>query len=301
MNTTLKKILGGVMLFFAVIVIIASLLVFVGITRVHKHYDIQPAAITLPTDQASLAVGEKWADTLCSNCHRQDYGGQALIDEESIGIYIASPNLTSGKGGIGAVYTTEDWVGALRHGIRPDGTPLLGMPSNAFYYMSDEDLGALIAYLKTVPPVDNVLDESFLTPASYILSSLGFFGNFISAESIPHDIRPPMPEPGVTAEYGLYLVRVGDCSNCHGAALSGGQGPVPDSPPGPNLTPGGTLAGWTPEEFISTIRTGVTPYGRELNPDYMPWNEYQNLSDDELTAILLYLQSLPALELNEKP
>jgi mono/diheme cytochrome c family protein len=301
MNTILKRILGGILLLFAALVIIASIMVFIGISRVNKTYHIQPAPVSLPDDEASLAIGEKWADTLCTNCHREDYGGQTLIDDESIGLYIASPNITPGNGGIGANYTNESWVLALRHGIRPDGTPLLGMPSNAFYYMSDEDLGALIAYLKTVPPIDNHLDESYLTPVSYLLTSLGVFKTFIPAEVIQHDKRPPSPIPGLTAEYGLYLVRVGDCANCHGDALSGGQSPVPGSPPGPNLTPGGAVAFWSEEEFITTMRTGETPYGGQLDADYMPWNEYQNLSDDELSAILLYLQSLPSLETNQKP
>jgi hypothetical protein len=81
--------------------------------------------------------------------------------------------------------------------------------------------------------------------------------------------------------------------------LSGGESPVPGSPPGPNLTPGGTVAFWTAEEFITAMRTGATPYGRQLDPDFMPWKEYTNLSDDELSAILLFLQSLPALENGE--
>ncbi|HKJ27889.1 MAG TPA: c-type cytochrome, partial [Anaerolineales bacterium] len=259
-------------------------------------YAVTPEPLTLPTDEAALALGEKWADTLCTNCHREDYGGQELIDDESIGLYIASPNLTSGKGGIGESYTDADWVLALRHGIRPDGTPLLAMPSNAFYYMSDEDLGALIAYLETVPPVDNTLHESYLTPTSYILTSLGVFHTFIAAEVIEHDVRPPTPLPGVTEEYGLYLVRVGDCANCHGEKLAGGESPVPGSPPSPNLTPGGAIAFWSDEEFITTMRTGDTPYGRQLDSEFMPWKEYQNLSDEDLQAILLYLQSLPELE-----
>ena len=301
MNRTLNRILGGILLLFAILVIIASILVFLGINRVNKTYSIQPESISLPEDEAALAAGQKWADTLCTNCHGQDYSGLALIDDEDIGLYIAGPNLTPGQGGIGAAYTDADWVLALRHGIRPDGTPLLGMPSNAFYYMSDEDLGATIAYLKTLPPVDNQLTESYLTPISYLLTSVGVFKTFIPAEIIEHDTRPDMPKPGRTAAYGQYLVRITDCANCHGSALSGGQSPVPGSPPSPNLTPGGALAFYSEAEFITAMRTGQTPYGYKLDDAYMPWNEYQNLSDDELAAILIYLQSLPNLETNQTP
>jgi hypothetical protein len=64
----------------------------------------------------------------------------------------------------------------------------------------------------------------------------------------------------------------------------------------PNLTPGGNLAGWTETGFIQTIRTRITPDGRGLNSNLMPFEDINNLTDDELRAIFLYLQSLPALE-----
>jgi hypothetical protein len=62
------------------------------------------------------------------------------------------------------------------------------------------------------------------------------------------------------------------------------------------LTPGGEVGFWTEEQFINTIRTGVTPSGHELNPEYMPWDYYRFMSDDELKAIFMYLKSLPKLE-----
>lgn len=73
-------------------------------------------------------------------------------------------------------------------------------------------------------------------------------------------------------------------------------GPFPDPTRkkiSPNLTPGGELVAWTEEDFINTIRTGRTPGGHDLDPEFMPWKEYRNFTDDELKAIWLYLQSLP--------
>ena len=269
---------------------------FTGKARFDQQFAwVEAQSITIPTDSNSLALGEKWAETLCTNCHAPDLSGRPLIEDDSIGV-IGSPNLTSGAGGIGAAYTDLDWVRALRHGIAPDDTPLMGMPSDAFYYMNDQDLGALIAYLKSVPAVDNPVSQTDLKPFAYILVSIGAFGDVFPAEHISHDETPAYPAPGVSVAYGQYLVRVGDCDNCHGTNLSGGESPVPGSPLSPNITPGGTTAFWTQEEFISTIRTGVTPYGRQLNNAFMPWKEYDNLSDDDLSAILLYLQWLPARE-----
>ena len=87
-----------------------------------------------------------------------------------------------------------------------------------------------------------------------------------------------------------------DCRACHGAALAGGKSSEPGAPPSPDLTPGGVLAIWSASDFIETMRTGTTPYGRQLDPKFMPYQEYGRMTDEDLTAIFLYLQSLPATE-----
>jgi mono/diheme cytochrome c family protein len=107
--------------------------------------------------------------------------------------------------------------------------------------------------------------------------------------------RPTVPTVAVTKEYGDYLVRLAGCRQCHGQQLSGGKVDDPTSNLlGPNLTPGGELAAWSAADFITTIRTGVTPAQHTLN-DMMPWKTYGKMSDDELKAVFLYLQSLPKL------
>jgi hypothetical protein len=83
-----------------------------------------------------------------------------------------------------------------------------------------------------------------------------------------------------------------ECRTCHGDALSGGKDPNPAAPPAPNLSPAGELGGWTEAGFVNTLRTGRTPGGRQLS-DFMPWKYFGRLTDDELRAIWLYLQSLP--------
>jgi len=64
--------------------------------------------------------------------------------------------------------------------------------------------------------------------------------------------------------------------------------------PSPNLTPGGELASWSEVDFFTAIRTGVTPSGHKLSEE-MPWQNFGQMTDDELKAVWLYLQSLPAL------
>ena len=116
-------------------------------------------------------------------------------------------------------------------------------------------------------------------------------GDVFSVESIAHDVRPPAPAKGVSAEYGEYLVSTFGCQTCHGDNLAGGYGPEPGSPLAPNLTPGGNLANFTDEVFINFIRARQS--------DFMPFESLAKMSDDELSAIWLYLQSLPSVETNE--
>ena len=133
-----------------------------------------------------------------------------------------------------------------------------------------------------------------------ILGSTGSIGRQtleVVAEAPP---RPPAPEIGMTTAYGEYLVNTGDCRSCHGAALTGAKSSEPGAPFSPNLTPGGMLRIWSTDDFLETIRTGATPYGRQLDANFMPYEEYARMTDEDLTAIFLYLQSLPAEETPSK-
>ena len=121
-------------------------------------------------------------------------------------------------------------------------------------------------------------------------------GDLSAAEIIDHD-QPyaEMPEIGANLAYGEYLSPL--CTSCHGVDLSGAQPSIQGSPIAPNLTPGGGLGAWTESEFIQTMRSGVTPSGHQLDPEYMPWKSFGKLADDELQAIWMYLASLPARQM----
>jgi len=265
-------------------------------SRMNKTYNVEPVAVTIPEDRKAIERGEYIYAASCAGCHGDDLAGTGFIDDPAIG-YIPAPNLTSGQGGIGSTYNDTDFVRAIRHGISGDEKPLMIMPAKAYWYFSDEDLGAVIAYVKSATPVDNVFEEKKIKLLGRILMSVGAFGEVFAAEVLDHDAaRPSAPQSGVTADYGEYLVNTGDCSNCHGANLAGAQSPEPGSPFSPNLTPGGVLAIWMADEFIETMRTGITPYGRQLDPNFMPYEDFGRLNDEDLTAMFLYLQSLPLQE-----
>jgi mono/diheme cytochrome c family protein len=293
-------------------------------SRLTRVYDVPEETFFIPTDDVSIERGKHiFQFRGCEACHSgggyldlSESGqpdeahldlpsqgvprmeGNIYLDDPAIGRVVAS-NLTAGRGGVGSERTDRDWVRAIRHGIRPDGTPLVFMPSTEFYFLSDGDLGAVIAYIKSAPPVDNELPVSTLSLTGRIVMTLLPDFTFIPAELIPHNApRPVSPEVGITPAYGEYLTY--SCKVCHGLTMSGGPIPgFPSSwPPAPNLTfgDGSALPQWTEDEFIGTIRTGITPEGRKIRAEYMPWGSYKHMSNDELKAVWVYLQSLPKLD-----
>ena len=290
--------LGGLI---GIIIIAAVVLYFIGTSKINKTYDVEVVAVTVPTDDQAIERGRHFVEAvaLCQECHGQDLSGEDKLEEDALFGTYSPRNLTSGRGGIGGTFSDIDYVRAIRHGIGKDGKALVIMPSEFYNKISDSDLGAIIAFLKSLPPVDNEVPETSLGPLGRIFTVME--SSLLPATLIDHEApRPAEPQPGVTREYGEYLAFI--CSLCHGDALSGGSvpGDEPDAPPAPNLTPGGLLGRWSEADFINTLRTGVTPGSRSLDSENMPWKFFAKMTDDELKAIWMYLQSLPAKKYKEK-
>jgi mono/diheme cytochrome c family protein len=95
------------------------------------------------------------------------------------------------------------------------------------------------------------------------------------------------PQKEATPEYGRFMISFLDCASCHGDDLNGSTSPI--GPAAPSLR---LVKGWTEEEFISTLRTGIDPSGHEMSP-LMPWKSTGRLDDVELSALYQYLVSLP--------
>ena len=265
--------------------------------KANETYEIETAVLTIPTDEASIAEGERIvAIRGCADCHNSDLAGGIFVDDAALGTFYAT-NITPGTNSNVADFTPADWDRAIRHGVGADAKPLVIMPSTDYYRISDEDLSKMIAYLQTVPPVDQT--EMWPEPAPGLVGRMLLATNQLpyAAALIDHTTPPPVSVTvAVSAEYGSYLATT--CTGCHGMDLAGGPivGAPPDYPPAANLTPAGNLANWTQEEFLNTLRTGETPEGKQLNPNYMPWPITLQMSDDELAAIWLHLQTMPAVE-----
>jgi mono/diheme cytochrome c family protein len=285
-------VIGGLV---SIIVLVTLAFYALGESRLKHVYHITKESVAIPTDQESLLEGKRiFQYRGCEACHGEQLQGLVYMDNPAIG-QVITPNLTTGKGGIGSQRTNEDLLRSIRHGVRPNGTPLLFMPSTEFYYLSNKDIGNVLAYIRSARPVDNEMPASKLSVTGRIVMSITKEITFLPAELIPHDApRPVAPQPGITPEYGEYLAL--SCKVCHGLTLSGGEIPgfPPEWPAAPNLTSGrgSRLPTWGEAGFIEIIKTGQK-HGRTINPAYMPWKSYRHMTDDELRAVYTYLQSLP--------
>lgn len=300
----MKKVLKwiGIVLagLIALVVVVVLAGYLIGRSKLTKAYEYTPESITVPTGAEAEARGqylvEHWL--LCADCHGQGLSGGEFVEDSFA--TIDAPNLTPGEGGVGASYTDEDWIRSIRHGIRPNGEVLIIMPAHEYNRVDADEFGDVVAYLKSLPPVDNEIRPRAPGFMFLVLLGLGVIpeGDILPAAVIDHE-APPLEAPAraVTLEYGEY--RTLTCRGCHGPDLAGlPADPQSGFPATPNLTSGGELLTWPEADFITALQTGVTPSGRELDPVAMPWPGIGTADVDELQALWLYLSSLPALPTN---
>jgi mono/diheme cytochrome c family protein len=264
--------------------------------RLSARYPYPSARIVAATDSASVARGAHIARAIssCVLCHGADLGGATYADEGPLGV-IAGPNLTRGRGGVPGGRSDEELVRAIRYGVRHDSTSLIVMPSEVFALLSDEDLAALLGFIRQLPPVDREPPPTRFGPLGRALLAMGKL-DILVAPKTPRPVSVPAVPRGVTVEYGRYLADIGGCHGCHGFGLSGGRvaGP-PDVPLASNLTPDGAtgIGEWSEADFARALREGRRPDGRQLD-EFMPWRVFSGMTDDEVRALWLYLRSVPA-------
>lgn len=272
---------------FTVVGVSMAVLGILGVTKLRVSHARPVPTLEAAHTPEQLSRGERLA-YLCVGCHSST--GDLPLDggrenfAEGIGAVYA-PNLTPAgplKG-----WSDGEIVRALRQGVDRDGRALSIMPSEDYRHLSDVDAAALVAYLRTQPPVTRGLPEKQMNLIGAVLVGLGVYPS-----SLQEPLIAPVTSPlqAATPEYGRYLVDVAGCATCHGEALTGGT-PNPFVPAGPNLPV--SVAPWSEEDFIRTMRSGVTPSGRVLDPRQMPWEDLAKaFEDEELEAIHAYLKSL---------
>lgn len=243
------------------------------------------------TTPEQVARGKHLAETLCAHCHSQNgelpLSGGVDIGKDSplpIGSYF-SINLT--PGGPLKNWSDGEIMRVFTDGVDRDGRPLLVMSANGVRELSDDDKRAMIAYLRSQPPVVNPTPDPPDQPNLLIAIMVG--GGVFK-------FQPPLsgpvtaPPKAASVEYGKYIVRYQECTICHGDDLAGGANPI--APPGPSLR---VVQGWTLDQFATTLRTGKDPSGHSLS-EAMPWRDFGRMDDQEFGALYAYLKSLPPVQ-----
>lgn len=217
------------------------------------------------------------------------------------------PNLTPDEEtGLGR-WSDGEIARAIRTGVLKDGSVGIVMQS-AVGELSDEDLTAIVSYLRAIPPIRHPVPKD----------QLGFLAKAMGGMFHPRRGERPADAPGPSVERGAYLAKgPAICIGCHTD-----RDPLRDfaltSPPfagrseatvhrdhegyefaPPNLTPDprtGRIAGWTEEQFVQRFRAG-----RVLPGSPMPWESFSGMSDDDLKSLYRYLKSLPPVERDVGP
>jgi mono/diheme cytochrome c family protein len=239
----------------------------------------------------------------CGNCHtplgpegfvmEMELGGRLVEENEAFSAW--APNIT--PGGPVAAWSDAELARSIREGIRPDGS-LIGppMPFAMYRGLSDEDVAAMVAFLRALPAVENAVPKS-----EYRIP-------------LPPAYGPPVetvaaPPRGATAEYGAYLAGpVAHCMECH--TPMGPEGPMLDTALGQggfafhgpwgtsvasNLTSHADgLAEYSDEQIARMIGEGVAADGSAMLPP-MPYGHFARMTGDDLAAIIAYLRTLPPL------
>lgn len=280
----------GIILRNLLIVAIGFVIVFylIGRSRLNDAPFVAAQPVLIPAEAEAIVRGEQLAAlSSCGWCHGADLSGRVVEDRASIGS-IPAPNLT--PAGVGGSYSHVAWERAIRHGVAADGRTLVIMPSHHYGSYNNDDLGALIAYLKSVPPVPDALPERRINfPGTIILGILAYPNWGVVSVDHARVGRNPVPV-GETADYGRYLVEIGTCGSCHMNNLTGNSDPNL-GPVAPNITPAGVLQGWSEVDFFMVMQTGHNPSNPQIGAETASLN-YSHLSDLETHAIWLYLNSL---------
>lgn len=292
----MKKFLKWVGYFLAGVIGIAlvALLGYYINWRVKAAHKIDAVVETfpIPTDEESIARGKLLVEIVrCTECHGEDLAGDLWADHPLAGTF-GPANLTPGENGL-VNYTDEDYIRALRNGLGQDGKPLYYMPSNFYRDLNQEDLGDLIAYLKTLEPSEDPGPPNNIRPLFYnfVLSNPQGYPAVTMIDQTDTAV-PVGPDSSDILAYGEYLAL--PCKSCHGADLAGVEQLERLGIGSPNLTPY-NLADWTEEDFLIAMREGTLPDGRFIPQAFMPWEAIGQLTDEELHAIWVYLESLPSV------
>lgn len=240
--------------------------------------DIPPTVLAVPVDSESIAEGERIARIRgCTACHGNDGGGRVVMEQPMI-VRVVAPNLTR----LAASASDIELERAIRHGIGVDGRALIMMPSEMYRVLTDDDVAKVVAWVRSLSPVDTDLPKMSIGIGGRLGAVLGEFHPsryYIETETIP-----AVPED-VALQAGHYIAW-SSCTECHGGYLEG------DGMGSPALMP--MALAYSAEDFSHLMRTGEATGGRTLPMmTGVARSRFVHLRDDELSSLHSYLRSLP--------
>ena len=273
----MKRVLKWIGITFGTLVLLACVAIYgVSEYRLRQTFDIAAPPITVPTDSAGIAAGRHIFETRgCEGCHGPGMTGKVFFDQPWLARLIA-PNVPKAIRG----YSDPELARLLRHGVRPNGRGVAVMPSSMFYHLDDEDLGALIAYLRTLPEKEG---EQLPPNSMRLLARVGLtMGQYkVEPRDITHD-APRAPKGSDAASLGRYIA-MSSCTECHGQRLQG----EPQGAPALMI-----VGGYTPAEFAKLMREGVPRDGKErkmMSP--VARSRFSHFTDEEVSALYAYLST----------
>ena len=256
--------------------------------------------------ETSLERGSYLVNTImtCGNCHSpkgppaavagKDFSGGLRFNEPPFDV--TAPNITSDKEtGIGN-WSAADIKRLLQQNVRPNGTPIVVMPTGFYNILLPSDLDAIVTYVQSIKPIKNkVPDPVYKLPVKHQI--------FPGAEK-------PIKESDLKDKVarGLYLATIGHCMECHTPLVNGemdfehAMGAGGREFPGPwgtsvsrNITSSKTkgIGGWTDAEIKRAITQGIDKDGNKLKPP-MGFGYYAHMTDEDVDAVVAWVRTLPA-------
>jgi mono/diheme cytochrome c family protein len=276
---------AGLAALLSTVAALVSVVLIVGLLKLHAR-SAPTVVMKIEGTPEQIRRGQAIADSFCGACHTPTLTGGVDIGKHfpmDVGALVSS-NLT--PAGELAGWTDGDIFRAVRNSLDRDGHWLIVMSITNASRLSDADIRSVIAYLRSLPATGELTPN----PPDRI-SALGLL--LLGAGMLPTGkpvtnavITAPQRSPN--AQYGEYILSWQDCRECHGKNLAGGvPGQLP--PLGPDLH---IVKDWTFEQFLTAMRSGVDPNGRELG-EAMPWRPIGRMGDDDLHAMYEYLAQLP--------
>lgn len=275
----MKRLVTAVAAALGVLAVASAAVVwFLGNRILGREYRFPARPVAAPLNAAFIAEGERLSRTRgCFGCHGPRLEGRVFFEERGVARIVA-PNLTAAR----ERYNDALLERVIRHGIRDNGRSVVVMPSDMFYFLSDADLAAIMAYLRSIPGVPDTLPPYRIGPLGY----LGLVtGKFRTVPSQMDHAAPTLagahPDASLR-ERGRYLAMT-SCTECHGMNFEGG-----DSTPALTI-----VGGYSYEQFRVLLRTGIPLDGRKLGlMESVALGRGAWFTEAELLALYEFLRSL---------